>query len=388
MQDPGPLAHVVAEKLGVSLERASQLLRSRSVRVLRYKDVTYVALRRDLHGHYEGTTILYHEPSGEAMLVEGYPHIQRILLLRVAVPRHFIDRVAVEEKMDGHNVRVVEFRGEIYAITRGGYICPYTTARMRRTYGPRLERLLGALPPGAVVAGEVVGMENPYTRFPYPEAPDWDYFIFDIFKAGLDPLPVKERRRLVDEHGLRNVPLHGVYDKEDVDSIAGVVRGLEEAGREGIVLKDPEYRVPPLKYTTSYINVNDVEVGMRFPFDEGHTFIFSRALREIFKAYEEGWDEERLREEYEALGRAIIEPALESVRRAARGERVVEEFTLTFHSLEELEEYISYAASLGVQAAVTRLDFDGRAYKAHLVKAKRSDSEIRRILRTGLSPLD
>lgn len=364
------------------------MLKSRTTRVLKYKNFTYIALRRDLLGHYEGTTVIVHEPTGKYRLVEGYPHIQRILLLSVAVPRHFLDKVVVEEKMNGHNVRVVLFEGELMALTRGGYICPYTTAKMRRMYGSKASRLLEYLGENSMVAGEVVGLENPYTRFYYPEAPSWDYFVFDIFRDGLNAIPVSDRLKLVSEYGLRSVPVHGVVDKDDWKALSRIIESLEDIGREGVVLKDPFNRVPPLKYTTSFINVKDIEEGMKFPFDEGHTFIFPRVLRQIFKAYEEGWDESRLREEYERLGRALLYPALESVRRAVEGERIYEEFILTFESLNELEDYLAYAASLGVQAAVTQLDYDGRVYRARMIKVKRSDQAIRRILKTGLSPLD
>jgi putative ATP-dependent DNA ligase len=382
------LERILSEVLGVARERAESLLKSRTTRVLRFKNFVYIALRRDLLGHYEGTTVLIHEPTGKYRLVEGYPHIQRILLLSVAVPKHFIDKVVVEEKMDGYNVRVIRFMGELLAITRGGFICPYTTAKMRRLYGSKASKLLEYLGEHSMLAGEAVGLENPYTRFYYPEAPSWDFFVFDIFKEGLELLSVYERSRLITEYALKGVPIHGIVPKEDWEMISQIVKSLEEVGREGVVLKDPFNRVPPLKYTTSFINVRDIEEGMKFPFDEGHTFIFPRVLRQLFKAFEEDWDEDKLREEFERLGRALIQPALESIKKAAEGERVYEEFTLSFDSLEELEEYLAYAASLGVQAAVTQLDYDGKTYKARLVKVKRSDQAIRKILRTGLSPLD
>ncbi len=382
------LERILSDALGVSKERAESLLKSRTTRVLRFKNFIYIALRRDILGHYEGTTVIIHEPSGKFRLVEGYPHIQRVLLLSVAIPKHFIDKVVVEEKMDGYNVRVVLFMGELLTVTRGGFICPYTTAKMRRLYGNSAAKLLEYLGENSMLVGEAVGLENPYTRFYYPEAPTWDFFIFDIFKEGLEPLPVYDRSKLIAEYSLRSVPIHGIVPKEDWEMISQIVKSLEEVGREGVVLKDPFNRVSPLKYTTSFINVRDIEEGMKFPFDEGHTFIFPRVLRQLFKAFEEGWSEDKLREEYERLGRALLRPALESIRKVAEGERVYEEFTLSFDSLSELEEYLAYAASLGIQAAVTQLDYDGKIYKARLVKVKRSDQAIRKILRTGLSPLD
>ena len=384
------LADIVAEALGIARDRAESLLESKSTRIMRYRGITYVSLRRDLAGHYEGTVILVDEKTGGYHVVEGYPHIKRILLLERAVPRHFIDEVVVEEKMDGHNVRVVEFNDEILAITRGGLVCPYTTHRIRLAYEDQIRKLLDYAGADTVIAGEVVGLENPYTRYHYPEAPEWDYFVFDIFKSG-EPMPVFERRRLVDDAGMKSVPLHGRVPKDDWRYIAGIAAMLDDLGREGVVLKDPLYRVEPLKYTTSFINVNDIREGMKYPFDEGHTFIFSRVLRQMFKAIEEEWSEEKLREEAARLGEAILVPAVESIVRYIREGKIQEEFTLTFRGPEAetvLEEFIDFSAKLGIHVAILGVEKWRDLIKVKMSKPKKTAEVYKRILRTGLSPLD
>ena len=384
------LADIVAEALGIARDRAESLLEGKSTRIMRYRGIAYVSLRRDLAGHYEGTVILVDEKTGGYRVVEGYPHIKRVLLLERAVPRHFIDEVVVEEKMDGHNVRVVEFNGEILAITRGGLICPYTTHRIRLAYEDQIRKLIDYTGADTVIAGEVVGLENPYTRYHYPEAPEWDYFVFDIFKSG-EPIPVFERRRLVDDAGMKNVPLHGRVPKDDWRYIAGIAAMLDDLGREGVVLKDPMYRVEPLKYTTSFINVNDVREGMKYPFDEGHTFIFSRVLRQMFKAIEEEWGEEKLREEAARLGEAILVPAVESIVRYLREGKLQEEFTLTFRGPEAetvLEEFIDFSARLGIHVAILGVEKWRDLIKVKMSKPKKTAEVYKRILRTGLSPLD
>ncbi len=383
------LADILSEALKISRERATRLLESKSTRILKYKNVRYIALRRDLGNHYEGTVVLIDEKTGDYKLVEGYPHIKRILLLSKAVPNHFIDWVFVEEKMDGYNVRVTMFKDRIFSITRGGYICPYTTARMNREYGNILVKLFDNLGENTIIAGEVVGLENPYTRYYYPEAPEWGFFVFDIFREGLDPLPVEERRRLIDEYGLRNVPLLGKYHKDDWEEIRNTVSELESIGREGIVLKDPYYRVEPLKYTTSYINARDIMEGMKYPFDEGHTFIFPRVLRQMFKAVEEAWSEERLLNEAHRLGEAILLPAVESIKKFLDGLPVAEEFMLTFYSMEDFEDFVSHITLLGVPITIVSIDKGGENYiKVRILKHKKTPDYYKKIMRTGISPLD
>ncbi|MDK2383695.1 MAG: RNA ligase, partial [Candidatus Korarchaeota archaeon] len=328
---------VLSDILGVGEAEARRLAEKRRVfRLMRYRDITYLVVRREAMGLREGTSILIR--GGDYRVVPGYPSIRRILLLDIAVPRHFPGKVVVEEKMDGYNVRVVRAWGEIYAVTRGGYICPYTTARLRRMYGGALEALGDD---ETVIAGEVVGMENPYTRYRYPEAPGFDYFVFDVYRGGR-VVPPLESKRLAEEHGLRHVPVLGVIGRGDVEELRRMLETLEQRGREGVVLKDAEGRVPPLKYTTSYINKNDLELGMRFFFEEGRSFLFSRVLRQVFKAYEEGWRGDRLYEEECLLGRVIIEPAVKAIRSVEEGTGLYEEYTLRFASHEEIREFEDY----------------------------------------------
>ncbi len=376
----------LADALGVSVEEAERIARRRSVvRVMRWRSIVYFSLRKEAYGLREGTMIAVW-PDGHRV-VHGYPSIQRVLLPSIAIPKHFIDKVVVEEKMNGYNVRVVDLRGEIVAVTRGGLICPYTTARIRRMYGEKLRRLFDEQGEDLVVMGEVVGLENPYVRYYYPEAGGFAYFVFDMAR-GDKFIPPGERRELAEQYGLPHVPVLGVIDKNDIETFRKIIDDLERRGREGVVMKDPEYRVPALKFTTSFINIHDIEVGMRFPFDEGRSYLFSRILREMFKAIEEGWDDRRLLSEEQALGKAILEPAIESIKRVKEGGMLYEEFELVFGGREELEEFLDYMSALGVDVIVASVREQDGELRVKMRKVKDSWREILRILETGLSPID
>ncbi len=371
----------VMEFLGVTREEAARLLRRR-LRVMSYRGLRYIVFRGETHGVREGTAILL---GREPFIVHGYPSIRRLAFLSYT-GRHMVDRVVVEEKMNGYNVRVVYYEGEVYAVTRGGYICPYTTARIRRLYGDKLRRL-GEAEPGLVVAGEVVGLENPYVPVRYPEAPGFDYFVFDVLRDGR-PLPLRERDRVVDEYGLRRVRVLGVIDKNDTESLRGFVRAIEEEGREGIVIKDPEYRVPPLKYTTVKTNIGDIRDGMRHPFDEGKGYLFPRILRLIAQGYEENWSRERLEEVARELGMAILAPAIETLRHRAEGGLVAAEYRLVFPDEDVLGEFLEYMRSLGVDVIASILGSTSEGLAVRIMKLKETHDEYTRMLKTGLSPLD
>ncbi|MCR3882855.1 MAG: RNA ligase, partial [Methanothrix sp.] len=79
-------------------------------------------------------------------------------MLSPAIKRHFPDGVLVEEKMNGHNVRVVMVGGRVIALTRGGFICPYSTEVAKDQINPRIFEDH----PDIVLCGEMVGPKNPY----------------------------------------------------------------------------------------------------------------------------------------------------------------------------------------------------------------------------------
>ncbi len=373
------LAEVGVDTEGVDLESAAS---RRIFRVGRFEDLHYVSFRRQFRGVPEGSAVVF--AGGESRIVWGYPPIRRVLLPRVAIPKWFPGpSVVVEEKMNGYNVRVFEAGGKIYAVTRGGLICPYTTRRLRRLHGDGLASMLEDLGPDHYVAGEVVGLENPYTRYYYEESPRFGYFVFDIFR-GRERLAPREKYRIAPEYGLRTVRMLGEIKagEDGAERLKAIVEELEREGREGVVLKDPESRVEPLKYTTSHTNIGDLRLGMQFPFEEGRSFLFSRILREAFKEWEEG-----ARRYYE-LGSAILEPAIESIDRVSRGAGVYEEFELELGGVEESEEVLTFFASLGVSLEVVRVERGRDGVRAVFRKPRKSGAEISWILRTGLSPLD
>ena len=373
------------ELLGVSAEEAEELKKRRLIRIMEYRDLTYIVVTRDARGLTQGTIAVAGRT--EARLVPGYPPITRVLLPSIALPKHFIDKVVVEEKMNGYNVRVFELEGNLYAATRGGYICPYTTHRIRRMQGEKLRKLIESLGPETTLFGEVVGLENPYTRYYYPEAPSFGYFIFDIHtEEGF--MPPQKRIEFVENHGIPHVPVHGIIDKNDAKSLRRIMEKLEKQGREGVVLKDPQGRVPPLKYTTSRTNTSDLELGMKFFFEEGRSFLFSRILRQVFMAYEEDWNKQRLEEEAKRLGRAILLPAVQAIRDVAEGKGLYEEYTLRFGDEKEMIEFEEHMASLGVVVARGEVRRQDNEILVTYKKFKDTATSIASILRTGLSPLD
>jgi hypothetical protein len=179
----------------------------------RFEERTYEGLSYrnlpDYRGPMERGTVLVEDPE---TVVAGFPKVPRTLVVREGIPQHFESEVVVEEKLDGYNVRVASLDGEVYAFTRSGIVCPFTTWKVREEL--ELAPFFDAHP-DLLVCGEMVGPENPYTVHDYPGVDSLEFRAFDLRdRESGDPLPVDRRRALCEEFGIEQVGLYGRYDVE------------------------------------------------------------------------------------------------------------------------------------------------------------------------------
>jgi putative ATP-dependent DNA ligase len=297
-----------------------------------------LVFKKDFGPLERGTTVFL---SPEVEVVRGFPKIKRAFYLRPAVERHFQGKVSIEEKLNGYNVRVFLREGEVLALTRGGYYCPYTTRKLRDD--PRIGEALRARG-DLMICGEAVGLENPYVPHRYPEAEGFGFFAFDVReKATNRPLPLEERRGFLEEYGIPAVRHLGTHRKEEVtDRVFQVLEEIAEENREGVVLKDPRMEIAPLKYTSSTANTGDLQYAFRFPYDYGVDFFLSRIIREGYQALE--WEEEGglLAERARRLGESLLYPMVETMRRVREGKRVYEDHLIRVGREEEIEELLEY----------------------------------------------
>ena len=129
------------EKLDV--EKVSELLdipEHRITGAIQRKTLQYVRGKQDLFrfdkpiSGIEAGTCIFIKPFD---VVRGFPKIPRSLMLYPGIAAHFstCEKVAVEEKMNGYNVRVALIDDEIAGLTRGGFVCPYTTEKASELVG-------------------------------------------------------------------------------------------------------------------------------------------------------------------------------------------------------------------------------------------------------------
>lgn len=333
----------VSELLNVERWKVEKAFERGTLQTVRasFPEFAYVRSRRRFAGFEKGTLIV----PDDGVVVPGFPKTERALMLGPALRDRFgdVEEVVVEEKMNGHNVRVFELDGEVYAVTRGGLICPYTTHRIRELHGDELLDFLHDHP-DVIVCGEFVGKENPYVSVDYPEASEHGvgFFVFDLMDPKTGDLLPFEEKKTVDGYGLNRVRVLGRFPPDDPEPFFDVVRELDEDGREGIVIKDPDAEVPPLKYTTHSAHVEELRWAFRFAFDLGRDFILTRTIREGFQALEWGEDREELERRAVDVGRALIEGMVEGFSSVLEEGEAYEEVEISFGSRRWLELYSEF----------------------------------------------
>lgn len=305
-----------------------------------HKERTHLRFKKAVAGKERGTT--YFRESGD--VIRGFPKIRRVLILNPAVPERFDQGVVIEEKMNGYNVRIAQTDGNTVALTRGGVRCPYTEHWANRLIPEEFFRDH----PDLVICGEMVGPDNPYVTSDTYDVDSIQFFIFDIRKKFTNhPLPIDERKHLVETYGLQGVPEVARTDPDDVDTIIDAVHDLHDEEKEGIVMKDPSMDLDPVKYTTSHGNCSDLAYAFRYFQEYGSDFIYPRAVREGFQASE--FDDD-LDERAERLGKSILKPLLETVEARQNGDRLVETVHIRVHDPGVIDEFRNHLRRTGVDA--------------------------------------
>ncbi|MDY6764689.1 MAG: RNA ligase [Halobacteria archaeon] len=328
-------------KLGISEEDFEDILDDLDHR--RHKGLEYRHLPDYRHKIERGTVLI------EGEVIRGFPKIPRTLNLENGIPRHFDGDVVVEEKMNGYNTRIAKVKDEVFAFTRGGIICPFTTHKARKML-PVDEFLSDN--PGLMICCEAIGPENPYTTYNYPEVNGFEFRVFDVRECESgESLKVEERHELCDAYGMPNVRLFGVYDTEEsVEEVPEIIKRLDDEEREGVVMKSRDAS-QQLKYTTSSANQGNLAYAFALLFDYGQDFMFRRIIREAFQSVE--WEEsgEEATERAHELGEAILLSSIDTIKKVQRGEEVGEEHTIRGEH-DVIEETIEHLKDQGLKIVI------------------------------------
>jgi DNA/RNA ligase len=331
-----------ANKLGIDLEKLERLQQS-IVRKSSWPEPRLMRFEKASSGIEAGTVIF---ENGD--IVYGYPKIRRAMMLRPAIKKYFSNRVAVEEKMNGYNIRVAVIDGEVVALTRGGFICPYSTEVARRL----ITAEIWEDHPEVVMCGEMVGPENPYVPKDIYPTDSIDFYLFDLSqKNRKGTLGVHKTHEFAKDYGIRSTPLFGEFRADKAyEEIAEIVQELGKRGREGVIMKDPENEACPVKYTSSESNCHDLEVAFQYYNDYALDFFVSRVVREGFQSAEWNESEEERRIRALRIGQSILLPLVDTVIRKIHGEQIVQQVQIRVKNIQTARDFEYHLRRIGMKA--------------------------------------
>lgn len=341
----------IAQDLGIGEKRLRDAIERKAVYFVEdfYFPIPYFRFRKKVGDVEEGTVVFLGE-TPEYM--RGFPKIRRLLVLDKGLNKCFGAKVQAEEKLDGYNVRVSVINGDFVALTRGGLVCPYTTHRLQHLFR---DNPFFRDKPELMLCGEVVGLMNPYQVKSYPEAKEFEFFVFDIRDRKTNvPLTLKKKYEALEKYGLKGVQNFGLFDTRQPQELLQLVRKLGADKREGVVLKSRDTK-KQVKYTANQSTNRDLSFAFKFFFDYGQAFMFRRLVREAFQAYESGLSDEELEELAKEIGKSILIPMVDTIRSVKKGEEVVEDFEIQVPSVEFGQAFVDHLRHLGVKASIEKL---------------------------------
>ncbi|MCG6969267.1 MAG: RNA ligase [Gammaproteobacteria bacterium] len=332
----------------------NQALESGHALWLEYDDLHYVRFVDNYHGICRGTAVF------DDLVVYGYPSIGRVLSLQSGLSSQFQAPFWMEEKVDGFNVRIFKLNNRILALSRGGFICPFTTDRITDF----IDAGVFEHQPSSVLCGEVVGPDNPYMdgEVPYIKE-DIQFFVFDIGAINETRLAAySEKAALIDQYQLPSVPRFGRFEMKDLSQIRDILLQLNEDYREGVIFKEDSRRDHRAKYTTANINIADIQSGANTMFDLPPEYFINRLAR--LALFMDDHDIANTQALQQQLGNAYMEGLLFAVRQLHAHHKVFRTFRCRFHERENAVKLLARLNEAGnhVQITMHDLSLDSSGY--------------------------
>ncbi|CAL1239420.1 Putative ATP-dependent DNA ligase [Candidatus Methylocalor cossyra] len=297
-----------------------------------YGGFRYVQFLHDFENVPRGTALF----EDGAAVIYGYPAIGRLLALETGLARQFAAPFWMEEKVDGFNVRICRVHGRTIALTRGGYVCPFTTDRL----ADLMDTAVFEAEPDLVLCAEVAGPENPYcdSAPPFIEA-DVRLFVFDLCRRNSPRfLSGAEKQALLRRYGLPSVASFGRFEIGDLPRIRALLRQLDAEGREGAVFKEDSHRQRRAKYYTASGQLAAIASHVHSLMDLPPEYFTGRVLGLALAAEELGLPcPGELRQR---LGAAWLDGLQEAIRRQRRDGRIARRFRCRFRSPDNARELI------------------------------------------------
>lgn len=309
----------------------------------------------------------------EKGIIFGFPSIARIVHLENGVRKAYTQPFYVEEKVDGYNVRVARIHDRVLVFSRGAYVCPFSTDRIEDFL--EVKKIFDDIP-GLIVCGEFAGPENPYNiAYPPYVKEDVRFFAFDLMLINQShAIPVNERYKIFDRYCIPMVKRFGQFSASDVSGLKKIVKEVDAAGGEGVVMKPTHPAEKILKYVTLGSCLRDINVTAPLMTEMASEFFIHRIIRAAMFIHEQMHVLQP--EVFPQLGEALLKPVYESVVKAARNEVIEEKFLLRFREERNIQRMIEHLHRCKVKFEVLSKNYIGNYWHVKFARKCYASYEI------------
>jgi len=293
------------------------------------------------HGSYRVVQNLPALGRGLVVIEEGvvpeYSRVRRVFHLTNAIVKYYYSPFYIEEQVPGYHARVAWSGGRQVAFIRDGRCCAFTSDRAPDF----IPAPFFAEHPELAVGLTVGGKGTPYARPGYRgDADDVEAWGTEIFELGVrEPIATADKYALLEDYGIAAPPHVGPFEAGDLAELEAWMKERDEAGGQGLLLKPSERHHRPLKYALPSAIQRRSPAWLGFDNALAGDPYLERLAQAACAATElrlgpESWD-------FEAVGRALLEPLAEAAAAVAAGEPLGEDFSVWLHGEAAAEELLA-----------------------------------------------
>lgn len=325
--------HEIVNQAGISEAEWQGSIEKHDVIREVYDDINYYRVTKKIGPLARGTIV-----TSDGILF-GFPHIARILHLENGVRNAYTQPFYVEEKVDGYNVRIARVQGRTRVFSRGAYVCPFSTDRIDDFLDTKK---IFDEHPELIICGEFAGPDNPYnSEHPPYVKEDIRFFAFDLMIQNKpNHIPIGERYKLFDAYRIPTAKRLGRFSASDMPELKKIIRELDVAGCEGMIMKPTCPTEKMLKYVTLGSCLRDMRVTAPLMAEMTPEFFTHRIIRAALYIHEQA---HTLNPDiFVKLGKALLQPVYGSVAKASRGEIIDEPYLLRFREEKSIQLMIDH----------------------------------------------
>ena len=337
----------------------NESLEDHSIRSDEFDGTTYYRVVKKVGQLNKGTVVT------DSGIIYDFPRIARIMHLENGIKQAFNKPFYVEEKVDGYNVRIAKVQDQVFAFTRGSYVCPFSTDRLVDFFD--YDNFFRENP-DLIVCGEIAGPESPYNgESPPYVVEDISFFAFDIrIKNSDQQIPTEKRYKLFDEYEIPTVTRFGRYVSSDIKEIERYIQDMNKKGCEGLVFKPTDPSGKTVKYVTAGSCLRDMKVTSQLMTEYQAEFFTNRMLRSLFYLIEHDLP---LNDDFlKKTGDALLQPLYESIKKVAGGEMITERFKVRFNKKKNIKKLFEHFHKCKVDANPVRQEKIGQHWHVEFVR--------------------